>query len=174
MPTCAPLHMRLSVGSRTLRAMSDVAAPGAPVAADPATGADPAGPDPAGPDPAGPDPAGPDPAASADTIAVTGALSPSRAGDFMTCPLLYRFRVIDQLPEPPSPAAARGTLVHAVLERLFDEPAARRTVPAARTLLEPEWQRLLSEEPELSQMFGSGAEQDEWFAEAYAMLDRYF
>ncbi len=151
--------MRLSVGSRTLRAMSDVAAPGAPAAADPATGAD---------------PAGPDPSASADTIAVTGALSPSRAGDFMTCPLLYRFRVIDQLPEPPSPAAARGTLVHAVLERLFDEPAARRTVPAARTLLEPEWQRLLSEEPELSQMFGSGAEQDEWFAEAYAMLDRYF
>src|SRR3984885_14599653 len=43
------------------------------------------------------------------------SLSPSRAGDFMTCPLLYRFRVIDRLPEPPSPAAARGTLVHAVL-----------------------------------------------------------
>jgi len=41
----------------------------------------------------------------------------------MTCPLLYRFRVIDKLPEPPSPAAARGTLVHAVLERLFDQPA---------------------------------------------------
>ena len=41
----------------------------------------------------------------------------------MTCPLLYRFRVIDRLPEAPSPAAARGTLVHAVLERLFDEPA---------------------------------------------------
>ena len=50
------------------------------------------------------------------------ALSPSRAGDFLTCPLLYRFRVIDRLPEPPSPAAARGTLVHAVLEQLFDQP----------------------------------------------------
>ena len=55
------------------------------------------------------------------------ALSPSRAGDFMTCPLLYRFRVIDRLPEPPSPAAARGTLVHAVLEHLFDRPARERT-----------------------------------------------
>ena len=55
------------------------------------------------------------------------SLSPSRAADFMTCPLLYRFRVIDRLPEPPSPAAARGTLVHAVLERLFDEPAGGRT-----------------------------------------------
>src|SRR5262245_19065780 len=30
------------------------------------------------------------------------SLSPSRAGDFMTWPLLYRFRVIDCLPEPPS------------------------------------------------------------------------
>ena len=49
----------------------------------------------------------------------------------MTCPLLYRFRVIDKLPEAPSAAAARGTLVHAVLERLFDAPAlaARRKPP---------------------------------------------
>jgi len=56
---------------------------------------------------------------------IIGALSPSRAGDFMTCPLLYRFRVIDQLPEKPSPAAVRGTVVHAVLERLYDLPAPR-------------------------------------------------
>ncbi|WP_199815751.1 PD-(D/E)XK nuclease family protein, partial [Streptomyces scabiei] len=34
----------------------------------------------------------------------------------MQCPLLYRFRVIDRLPEKPSEAATRGTLVHAVLE----------------------------------------------------------
>ena len=69
------------------------------------------------------------------------SLSPSRAADFMTCPLLYRFRVVDRLPEPPSPAAARGTLVHAVLERLFDEPASGRTPAAARSLLAPQWDR---------------------------------
>ena len=50
----------------------------------------------------------------------------------MSCPMLYRFRVIDRLPEPPRPAAARGTLVHAVLERLFDLPATERTIEAAR------------------------------------------
>jgi putative RecB family exonuclease len=55
------------------------------------------------------------------------SLSPSRAADFLTCPLLYRFRVIDRLPEAPSQAMARGTLVHAVLERLFDQPAANRS-----------------------------------------------
>src|ERR1700759_3531303 len=81
------------------------------------------------------------------------ALSPSRAGDFMTCPLLYRFRVIDRLPEPPSPAAARGPLVHAVLERLFDRPAAERTPQLARSLLGPQWDRLVKESPELAALF---------------------
>ena len=65
------------------------------------------------------------------------ALSPSRAADFMHCPLLYRFRVIDRLPEAPSRGRRRGTLVHAVLERLFDLPAADRTWARARAMLRP-------------------------------------
>ena len=102
------------------------------------------------------------------------SLSPSRAGDFLTCPLLYRFRVLDRLPEPPSPAAARGTLVHAVLERLFDHPAAARTPQAARALLGPEWARLTAEEPELTGLFEADEQRDVWLAGAAAMLDRYF
>jgi putative RecB family exonuclease len=102
------------------------------------------------------------------------SLSPSRAADFMTCPLLYRFRVVDRLPEPPSPAAARGTLVHAVLERLFDEPAACRTPVAARTLLGPQWDRLVAEEPALESLFGAEDEHRAWLDEAERMLDRYF
>jgi putative RecB family exonuclease len=53
----------------------------------------------------------------------------------MRCPLLYRLRVIDRLPEKPSPAATRGTVVHAVLERLFDSPAAERTPDRARAMV---------------------------------------
>src|SRR5580658_2980015 len=102
------------------------------------------------------------------------SLSPSRAADFMTCPLLYRFRVIDRLPEPPSAAAARGTLVHAVLERLFDAPAPERTPPAARGLLRPQWERLAEREPELAGLFASDAEREAWLDEAATMLDRYF
>jgi putative RecB family exonuclease len=83
------------------------------------------------------------------------SLSPSRAGDFMTCPLLYRLRVIDRLPEPSSPVTTRGTLVHGVLERLFDSPAPERTLDRAASLLEPEWQRLLEERPELIDLFAS-------------------
>jgi putative RecB family exonuclease len=102
------------------------------------------------------------------------SLSPSRAGDFLTCPLLYRFRVIDRLPEPPSPAAVRGTLVHAVLEHLFDRPAPGRTPQAARSLVGPEWERLTTEEPELASLFEGQEELAAWLEGAGAMLDRYF
>jgi putative RecB family exonuclease len=84
---------------------------------------------------------------------VRASLSPSRAADFKTCPLLYRFRSIDRLPERPSVEQARGTLVHAVLERLFDLPAAARTPEAAGDLVAPQWDRLVAEQPELASLF---------------------
>ncbi|HEY2239541.1 MAG TPA: RecB family exonuclease [Streptosporangiaceae bacterium] len=117
----------------------------------------------------------PAPAPEADRRRPHGpALSPSRAGDFMTCPLLYRFRVIDKLPEPPSPAAARGTLVHAVLERLFDRPRAERTPDVAHDLVQPQWERLLADEPELSTLFAGPDDRDAWLRDAVTILDRYF
>ena len=45
--------------------------------------------------------------------------------------LQFRFSAIDRLPEPPTVAATRGTLVHAALEHLFTLPAADR-VPERR------------------------------------------
>ncbi|GAA1946416.1 RecB family exonuclease [Kitasatospora viridis] len=106
-------------------------------------------------------------------------LSPSRAGDFLTCPLLYRLRVIDRLPEPPSAAATRGTLVHAVLERLFDHPATDRTPDRALALLRPQWERLLGERPELAGLFPAdpeqgGAELAGWLADAEKLLGQWF
>jgi putative RecB family exonuclease len=102
------------------------------------------------------------------------SLSPSRAADFLTCPLLYRFRVIDRLPEAPSPAMARGTLVHAVLERLFDEPPAGRSPEMAASLIGPEWDRLLTEEPEMAALFADDEEHASWLAQAREMIGRYF
>jgi putative RecB family exonuclease len=102
------------------------------------------------------------------------ALSPSRAADFMTCPLLYRFRVIDRLPEPPTQSTARGTLVHAALERLFDLPAAERTPQAAQALVLPEWDRLAADEPDLAKLFPDEAERASWLQSAIAILDAYF
>ncbi|WP_435848345.1 RecB family exonuclease [Streptomyces decoyicus] len=105
------------------------------------------------------------------------ALSPSRAGDFMQCPLLYRFRVIDRLPEKPSAAATRGTVVHAVLERLFDAPAAERTAVGARAMVPDEWAKLLAKRPELAELFAEDAEGErlaQWLAEAEALVERWF
>jgi putative RecB family exonuclease len=77
------------------------------------------------------------------------ALSPSRVLDFKNCALLYRLKVIDKLPEPPSLDAARGTVIHAVLERLFDAPAPARTIAAALEQVEPQWRELIATDPEL-------------------------
>ncbi|MFJ5045853.1 RecB family exonuclease [Streptomyces sp. NPDC088719] len=95
----------------------------------------------------------------------------------MQCPLLYRFRVIDRLPEKPSEAATRGTLVHAVLERLFDAPAADRTAPRARALIPGQWDRLLESKPELTGLFAGDTEGERltrWLGEAERLVDRWF
>jgi len=76
------------------------------------------------------------------------SLSPSRASDFTTCPLLFRFRSIDRLPEKPSAAAVRGTLLHRALEWLFDLPAAERTPASADDLLERAVEEMAVESPD--------------------------
>ena len=91
------------------------------------------------------------------------ALSPSRASDFMQCPLLYRFRVIDKLPEPPTQAMARGTLVHGVLENLFVSPAAERTREQAELLLAPYWEQMIAERAELADLVDH-PDEDVWIA----------
>jgi putative RecB family exonuclease len=92
----------------------------------------------------------------------------------MTCPLLYRFRVIDKIPEPPTPATARGTLVHAVLERLFDAPAPERTPAAALEMITPEWDRLASGDPGLAALGASDSERDVLLSEAKSAVEGYF
>jgi putative RecB family exonuclease len=111
-----------------------------------------------------------------DGVEVLGALSPSRAGDFLSCPLLYRFRTIDRLPEPFSPDAVRGTVVHKVLEDLFDLPAAERTPEQADSMLVPAWDALVEQEPELAEMFDadSGPEAAAWLTSCRSVLERYF
>src|SRR5437870_6407084 len=81
------------------------------------------------------------------------ALSPSRASDFKHCPLLYRFRAIDRLPETPSPAQVRGIVVHAVLEELFGLPPEQRLPERAHALVAPVWQQIREERPELAELF---------------------
>ena len=112
------------------------------------------------------------------------SLSPSRAADFMTCPLLYRFRVLDRLPEAPSIDAVRGSVVHKVLEDLYDLPAAERTHERANALLPDVWRGMVDSEPTLAELFaettsadGSTAEAADlltWLDQCRALIGRYF
>ncbi len=97
------------------------------------------------------------------------ALSPSRASDFKQCPLLYRFRAIDRLPEPRSPAQLRGSLVHAALEQLYGLPAAERVHDTALGLIEPAWAQVVAAEPDLADAVSPAL-----FDEARALLSGYY
>lgn len=107
---------------------------------------------------------------------VPATLSPSRASDFMTCPLLYRFRVVDRLPEEPTVTAVRGTVVHAVLERLFDLPPHGRTLDAATDLLPAAWASTVAADGELRSVVGADvdAAAAQWLDGAAALLNTYF
>jgi putative RecB family exonuclease len=58
------------------------------------------------------------------------SLSPSRVESFLSCPLAFRFSSIERLPDPPTVATTRGSLVHRALELLFLAPAPDRTAVA--------------------------------------------
>lgn len=101
------------------------------------------------------------------------ALSPSRASDFKQCPLLYRLRAIDRLPEPSSPAQIRGTVVHGALELLYALPAASRVPATAVTLVEPAWQEMAASRPALADDVDP-ALRDKLLDEARALVSGYY
>jgi len=114
------------------------------------------------------------PGEAAETAQGSPSLSPSRASDFMTCPLLYRFRVIDRIPEKPSRDAVRGTVVHQVLEELFDLPREQRTVEAATSMLPRAWEFVQEHDEGVVELFDSPDEAAEWLASAVPLLETYF
>jgi putative RecB family exonuclease len=101
------------------------------------------------------------------------SLSPSKVASFKDCALAFRFSNIDRLPEPPSPAATKGTLVHRALELLFCEPAPLRTLPTALACLD----RARAEMSTDAEYVGLALDQDaaaQFAAEAEVLVRRYF
>jgi putative RecB family exonuclease len=101
-------------------------------------------------------------------------LSPSKVSSFTDCPLAFRFSVIDRLPEPASPHAVRGTLVHSVLERLIwhHQPGCR-SIDAALGELDEVWAGA-QKDPEFLDL-GLGAEDAAAFrGQAEVLVRNYF
>ena len=100
-------------------------------------------------------------------------LSPSRANDFQNCPLLFRFRTIDQLPEPLSIDAVRGTIIHTTLEHLYDLPPLERRLPQAYEL----WREAfveISQDEKYRELFEAIDDLSVWSNESLFLLDKYF
>jgi putative RecB family exonuclease len=101
------------------------------------------------------------------------SLSPSKVSSFKDCALAFRFSAIDHLPEPPSPHAAKGTLVHRALELLFwEEPVGRRTLEVALAKLARAKDEVLND-GEYEQL-DLGETEEEWLADAERLVRNYF
>jgi len=98
-------------------------------------------------------------------------LSPSAVSEYENCPQLYKYRKIEKLPEPPSLDAERGTLVHTILQDLFEFPSAQRLPQTAIDLLPSRWSTQLEGKPELKEMV---ANEKEWLDRATSLLTTYF
>lgn len=106
-------------------------------------------------------------------LPVPSTLSPSKITAFTNCPLAFRFSVVERLPEPPSPAALKGTLVHRALELLFSEyPRGSRSRVAAQQALDAAWRELAGGE-ELGFLGLDAAEEAAYLVDARVLVDRY-
>lgn len=100
-------------------------------------------------------------------------LSPSKVSAFASCPLAFRYSAIDRLPEPPTVAATKGTVVHLALEHLFARPAEDRTPEHAQADLE----RALAElrdHPEYAGLALDEAAEQAFVADARRIVAKYF
>jgi putative RecB family exonuclease len=102
------------------------------------------------------------------------SLSPSKVTAFKDCALAFRLSVIDRVPEPPSPYAAKGTLVHRALELLlWEEEPGDRTIEAALSKLERAVPEILDGD-EYVGLGLAGEERAGFVADAEQLVRNYF
>ncbi len=106
------------------------------------------------------------------TWSVPTSLSPSRVESFLSCPLAFRFASIEKLPDPPTQATTKGSLVHRALELLFLHPAADRT-PARLDHCIDEAIAEYQEHPDFTHLQLGGEEARRFFAECREIAANY-
>jgi putative RecB family exonuclease len=108
------------------------------------------------------------------SLQLPASLTPSKVSTFKECALAFRLSAIDKLPEPPSPQAFKGTVVHRALELLmWEEPPGRRTPEAAARKLQRALAELLAGE-EGTALGLAGQELEELSADAAQLVANYF
>jgi putative RecB family exonuclease len=102
-------------------------------------------------------------------LELPASLSPSKVVSFRDCALAFKFSAIDRLPEPPSPPAAKGTLVHRALELLYGREPADRTIEHALLDLDRAWDDVLG-----SDEYAGMEIPDDFRSSAATLVRRYF
>lgn len=100
-------------------------------------------------------------------------LSPSSATDFKSCPQLFKYRAVEGMPEPVSGPAARGSLLHAVLERIFREEGAQRTPDRAAELFDALWHQV-RDDAEFRPLEMDPEHEADWVRDGHKLLRNYF
>jgi putative RecB family exonuclease len=101
-------------------------------------------------------------------------LTPSKVTAFTNCPLAFQFTVIEHRPEPPSPHAVKGTLVHAALEALFwNHKPSDRTEAVAAAELTRAWDELQGDD-EMRRLALSADDASAFLADARVLVANYF
>lgn len=106
-------------------------------------------------------------------LPLPSSLSPSKVSSFKDCALAFRLSAIDRLPEPPSPPAIKGTLVHRALELLFCQPPEQRSVTDALACLDQARAEMRSD-PEFIGLGLDAESEAEFAADAEVLVRRYF
>ncbi len=99
-------------------------------------------------------------------------LSPSRMEAFTSCPMAFRFSSVEGLPEPPSEAATKGSLVHRALELLFAETRGARDVTALDHWFTQAWVEFQTHD-EFTGLQLNEARTDAFRVDARALAQRY-
>ncbi len=108
------------------------------------------------------------------SLPLPATLTPSKISAFTSCPLSFRFSVLERLPEPPSVHAVKGTLVHRALQLLFeDHPRGSRDRPSAEACLSRALKEMREDE-EMSALGLDAGELEQFDRDASTLLDRYF
>jgi putative RecB family exonuclease len=116
----------------------------------------------------------PRPILTSMALVLPRTLTPSKVTAFTNCPLAFRLSQIEKLPEPPSPHAVKGTLVHSALEGLFwHHGPGSRTPAAAAAELQRAWSELQDDE-EFVQLELDRDDADEFLADARKLVENYF
>ncbi len=107
------------------------------------------------------------------SLELPSSLSPSSITTFTSCPLSFKFAYIDRLPQPPTPATAKGTLVHRALELLHNRPPADRGLGAALADLATAEAELASD-PEMALLDLTAEQAGAFRADAEALVRKYY